>query len=162
MNYKETITYIQSKQIYELTKEFTKKFLHIYRDSRLIDQMNSSGRSMKQNLAEGATRNSVKDYINFIGFSRASGEELLEDYKDLATEWKIPISRPSLSSSSSLSTSIPSLPSNSAEAINLMIDLITRTNYLIDCQRRSLEKHFIEHGGNTENMTKKRREYRGY
>lgn len=159
--YAETITYIQSKQIYELTKEFTKKFLHIYRESRLIDQMNSSGRSVKQNLAEGATRNSVKDYINFIGFSRASSEELLEDYKDLAIEWKILISRPSLPSKSSLSSSL-SLPCDRAEAVNLMIDLIIRTNYLLDCQRRSLEQYFIEHGGNTENMAKKRREHRGY
>ncbi len=157
-NYKNTITYQQTKKIYELTKEFTKKFLDSHKDRRLIDHMNSSGRSMKQNLAEGATRNSVKDYIEFIGFSRASGEELLEDYKDLAREWKIQVVRPSQSSLSSLS----SLPSSRSEAVNYLIDLITRTNYLLDQQHRGLEKYFIEYGGYTENLAKKRREFRRY
>jgi len=44
--------------------------------------MNSSARSYKQNQAEGALRNSVKALIEFLGFARASGEELLEDYLD--------------------------------------------------------------------------------
>jgi four helix bundle suffix protein len=43
-----------------------------------------------------------------------------------------------------------------------MIDLITRTNYLLDQQRRSLERFFIENGGYTENLAKKRRQFRGY
>ena len=156
--YQRTITYQQAKKVYELTKEFCKKFLDSYKDRRLIDHMNSSGRSYKQNLAEGALRNSIKHYIDFIGFSRASGEELLEDYKDLALEWKIKIIRPSSSSISSLS----SLPSSREEAINYLIDLITRTNYLLDRQRQGLEKYFIKYGGHSENLARKRREFRGY
>lgn len=154
-NYENTITYQQAKQIFFLTQEFTQKFLHPYQDRRLIEQMVSSARSVKQNLSEGATRNSIKDYIQFIGFSRASGEELLEDYKDLAGLWKIRVVRPSLSS-------LPSLSSTRAIAVNQMIDLITRTNYLLDQQRRSLENYFVKHGGYTENLAKKRRIYRGY
>ncbi len=153
-NYEKTITYQQAKQIFFFTQEFTQKFLNEYKDRRLIEQMISSARSIKQNLIEGATRNSIKDYIQFIGFSRASGEELLEDYKDLAGLWHIKIIRPS--------SSLPSLSSLRAEAINQMIDLITRNNYLSDQQRRSLEKYFITHGGYTENLAKKRRVYRGY
>jgi len=145
-NYRNTITYRQAAEIYQLTKEFTKKYLHPIRDSRLIDQMNSSARSMKQNQAEGALRNSLKALIEFLGFARASGEELLEDYLDLAREWKIPISRPSFLSSD----------------LNFLIDLVTRTNYLLDRQRRALEKHFIEHGGHSENLAEKRRKFRGY
>jgi len=145
-NYRNTITYRQAVEIYQLTKEFTKKYLHPIRDSRLIDQMNSSARSMKQNQAEGALRNSLKALIEFLGFARASGEELLEDYLDLAREWKIPISRPSFLSSD----------------LNFLIDLVTRTNYLLDRQRRALEKHFIEHGGHSENLAEKRRKFRGY
>lgn len=156
-NYEKTITYQQSKEIYQLTKEFTKKYLNQYKDSRLIDHMNSSGRSMKQNLVEGATRNSVKDYIEFIGFSRASGEELLEDYKDLASDWKIEITK-SPSSLSSLSFS----PSSREGVVNYVTDLIERTNYLLDRQRQGLESYFIEHGGHTENLAKKRRQFRGY
>jgi four helix bundle suffix protein len=154
-NYEKTITYQQAKQIFFFTQEFTKNFLNGYKDRRLIEQMVSSARSIKQNLSEGATRNSIKDYIQFIGFSRASSEELLEDYKDLAELWKIKVVRPSSSSS-------PSLSSSRAGAVNKMIDLITRNNYLSDQQRRSLEKHFIEHGGYTENLAKKRRIYRRY
>ena len=154
-NYENTITYQQAKQIFFLTQEFTKKFLDPYKDRRLIEQMVSSARSKKQNLIEGATRNSIKDYIQFIGFSRASGEELLEDYKDLASLWHIKVVRPS-------SSSMPSLYSTRAIAVNQMIDLVTRTNYLLDQQRRSLENYFIKHGGYTENLAKKRRIYRGY
>jgi four helix bundle protein len=83
-DYRKTKTYLQAEEIYKFTKRFGEKFLHQIKDARLIDQMVSSARSVKQNLVEGATRNSVKDYIRFIGFSRASGEELLEDYRDLA------------------------------------------------------------------------------
>lgn len=154
-NYKDTITYKQAKQIYELTKEFTKKYLHHIRDQRLIDHMNSSARSMKQNQAEGALRNSLKAYIDFLGFARASGEELLEDYLDLATDWNIKIIRPSVLSSLSSTSSLSS-------DINLLVDLITRTNYLLDRQRQALEKHFVENGGHSENLAKKRREFRGH
>lgn len=153
-NYEKTITYQQAKQIFFFTQEFCQKFLNEYQDRRLIEQMVSSARSVKQNLSEGATRNSVKDYIQFIGFSRASGEELLEDYKDLAGLWRIKIIRPS--------SSLPSLSSSRAEAVNQMIDLVARNNYLSDQQRRSLENYFITHGGYTENLAKKRRIYRGY
>jgi four helix bundle protein len=85
-DYQQTITYRQATEIYELTKDFCHQYLHPIQNSRLIDQMISSARLVKQNLAEGATRNSIKDYIQFIGYSRASGEELLEDCRDLAKE----------------------------------------------------------------------------
>lgn len=158
-SYKDTITYKQATEIYDLTKEFTKKYLHPIKDSRLADHMNSSARSMKQNQSEGALRNSLKAYIEFLGFARASGEELLEDYLDLAKDWKIKIIRPSVLSSIS---STSSLSSNKFSDLNFLIDLITRTNYLLDRQRQALEKHFIEHGGHSENLAKKRREFRGY
>lgn len=159
-SYKETITYKQATEIYDLTKEFTKKYLHQIKDSRLIDHMNSSARSYKQNQAEGALRNSVKALIEFLGFARASGEELLEDFLDLAKEWEIKIVRPSVSLSSA--SSLSSLSSSLSSDLNYLVDLITRTNYLLDRQRQALEKHFIEHGGHTENLARKRREYRGY
>lgn len=153
-NYQKTITYQQARQIQKLTLEFTEKFLHHIKDRRLIEQMNSSARSIKQNLVEGATRNSIKDYIQFVGFSRASGEELLEDYQDLARQWKVSIHRPP--------SSLPSLPSSLPEVLNQMIDLVARTNYLLDQQRRGLEEYFIKHGGYTENLSLKRRKYRGF
>lgn len=162
-HYQDTITWKQSVLIQDLTNDFVEKFRVDY--SR-ADHMKRSARSVKQNLAEGATRNSVKDFIQFIGFSRASNEELLEDFKDLAKFWRIPIWNKSDPRLKSLSSSLSSLSSLSSftqeEATNLMIDLIIRTNYLLDQQRRGLEKAFIEKGGYTENLVEKRREFRGF
>lgn len=50
--------------------------------------------------------------------------------------------------------SFPSYP------VNYMIDLITRTNYLLDRQKKSLEEKFIKEGGYTEKLHWKRVEYR--
>lgn len=160
-SYKETISWNQVILIQNLTYEFVHKFNIEY--SR-ADHMVRSARSMKQNIAEGAARNSIQDNIQFIGYSRASGEELLEDFKDIAFLFKIPIWLKFDSRLNSVSYfSISSISSYSREhALNLLIDLVTKTNYLLDQQRRGLEKRFIEQGGYTENLAKKRREYRGY
>lgn len=171
-SYKNLITYQQSAWVRLLTKEFIKRFLHPIKDQRLIDQMIGSGRSGKQNVAEGGKRKGLKDYIEFLTYSRASLEELLEDYKDLAFDkgvkiwdkgdiglrglrWWIGRQLPSLPSK-------PYLPSDLEESLNLMIDLITKTGYLLDRQIASLEQKFIKEGGYTENLAKKRREFRGY
>jgi len=41
-----------------------------------------------------------------------------------------------------------------------MIDLITRTKFLLDQQKRALEEKFLKEGGYTENLYRKRVEYR--
>lgn len=165
-NYQSLPAYQQAELIVVWTDQFCQHFLIGAEYFRLRDQMTSSARSVKQNIAEGATRNSVKDYIQFVGFSRASGEELLEDYKDLAQKWQIAIWSKNDSKlqwwrkyrDSKLSW--PSLPSSKPEAVNYLIDLVTRTNYLLDQQRRGLERAFIEKGGYTENLAKQRLNYR--
>lgn len=171
-SYKKLITYQQSAWVRLLTKEFIKRFLHPIKDQRLIDQMTGSGRSGKQNVAEGGKRKGLKDYIEFLTFSRASLEELLEDFKDVAFDrgvkvwgkedrrliglrWWIGQAPPS-------SPSKPYLPSSFEYSVNLMVDLIIKTNYLLDRQIASLEDKFIKEGGYTENLAKKRREFRGF
>lgn len=157
--YKNTIYWQQICQINDLTFEFVDQFKVVHWRA---DHMVRSARSYKQNIAEGATRNSIQDNIQFIGYSRASGEELLEDYRDLAKTWAVAIWPKTSAKLKSLSsyTSLSSL--SKPEALNLLIDLTTRTNYLLDQQRRSLETTFIEKGGYTENLARKRREHRGY
>lgn len=157
--YKDTIYWQQICQINDLTFEFVGQFsVPEWR----ADHMRRSARSYKQNIAEGAARNSLQDNIQFIGYSRASGEELLEDYRDLAKSWNIAIWPKTAAKLRSL-TSITFLTSLSRpEAVNLLIDLVARTNYLLDQHRRSLEKTFITQGGYTENLARKRREFRGY
>lgn len=49
---------------------------------RLIDHMTDSGRSIQRNIEEGYKRESTREYITFLGFSRASLEELKGDTDD--------------------------------------------------------------------------------
>lgn len=63
--------------------------------------------------------------------------------------------------------SFPSLPSKpsppsspSSYPLNYLIDLVIRTNYLLDRQKKSLEEKFIKEGGYTEALFRKRVSYR--
>jgi len=137
---------------------------------RQRQQMDQAARSSKQCLCEGATqRTSMKNYIKMIGISRGSYEELLEDYKDIARNRGIAVwDTEGLRRYRNLRVFIkddlplpplppsPHLPHNLGEAVNVMIDLITRTGYLFDRQRNSLEEKFLREGGYTENLFKKR------
>ena len=143
---------------------------------RQRDQMNQAARSAKQCIAEGATQGtSLKGYIKMLGVSRGSLEELLEDYKDLARRWDIAIwdrndlrlkemvkkvKRLKIETGKFKLTSTPSSPSKPSYPLNYLIDLTTRTCYLLDKQKASLEKKFIEEGGYTETIFKKRLDYR--
>jgi four helix bundle suffix protein len=69
-------------------------------------------------------------------------------------------SSPSESSSPS-SPSLPSKPSYPSESsitlfVNYLIDLIIRTNYLLDRQRKSLEEDFVKIGSYSEQLRKRR------
>ncbi|MCL4354850.1 four helix bundle suffix domain-containing protein [Patescibacteria group bacterium] len=162
-SYKKLLTYRQAEEIYDLTVEFCKRYID--RRSRTCDQMVQAGRSGKQNIAEGASQGtSLKSYIKLLGVSRGSFEELLEDYKDFSRQNKIPlIKRGDEMVEKVKQLSIeekfqflfqPSLPSSLC--LSYLVDLITRTNYLLDRQIASLEKKFIEEGGYTENLFKRR------
>ncbi|RLG23216.1 hypothetical protein DRN85_09745 [Methanosarcinales archaeon] len=59
---------------------------------------------------------------------------------------------------------LPLTPSNSSDPsypVNYMIDLLTRNNYLLERQIKSLEEKFIKQGGYTENLFKRRLRERG-
>lgn len=56
--------------------------------------------------------------------------------------------------------SIPSQPSNPSFPLNYLIDLIIRTNYLLDRQKKSLEEKFVQEGGYTEALFRKRLDFR--
>jgi four helix bundle protein len=91
--YKHLLTYQHSTEIEKLVDNFCEIYLDSFKDRRLIEQMVSSARSMPRNIAEGYTRLGLKDYLEFLSFSRASGEELLKDLQRLAEKWKIEIER---------------------------------------------------------------------
>lgn len=174
MSYKDLLTYKQSEEIYDLTTIFCEKYFPGRENLRIREQMVHAARSAKQCIAEGATQGtSLKGYIKMLGVSRGSLEELLEDYLDISRQKKIIIllrgdkrvemvKKVDLEGkikclfppSPSYSPSSPSRPSSLT--LSYFIDLIKRTNYLLDKQIRSLEEKFVTEGGYTENLFKKR------
>lgn len=165
--YEYLITYQQSIEIERLTDKFCQIYLDQYKDRRYIEQMNSSARSMPRNIVEGYTRLGLKDYIEFLSFARASGEELLKDLERLREKWgirnrretrKIEDERENQFSEKNL----PFNPSDSYIPCVYLISLVARTNYLLDRQIASLEKKFIQEGGYSENLANKRRNFRGF
>ena len=58
-------------EIYDITKSFPKdeKF-------KLIDQLIRASYSIPSNIAEGNSRNTTKDYINFLYMARGSASEV--------------------------------------------------------------------------------------
>lgn len=137
--------------------------------------MDQAARTSKQCIAEGAMQGtSLKGYIKMLGVSRGSYEELREDYRDFAMKNHIEIwdwtderfkkygkCRVFLDyNDPSPTPPIPLLPQDKELAVNLMIDLISRTAYLLDKQKKSLEEKHMREGGFTEQLYKKRVEYR--
>jgi four helix bundle protein len=74
-NYKELKIWQKSVdlavKVYEITKEFPKEEMY-----GLTSQLRRSAISIASNIAEGAGRNSKKDFNNFLGVSNASSCEL--------------------------------------------------------------------------------------
>lgn len=170
--YKKLLTYKYSVYIYDLNKEFIFRFLPGAENMRQRQQMDQAARSSKQCIAEGAMQGtSLKGYIKMLGVTRGSYEELLEDYKDIARLKKIVVwdrerlrrfmgNRIFITDSAEPLPPSPPLPRDFSIAVNMMIDLITRTNFLLDQQKRSLEEKFLREGGYTENLYKKRIQFR--
>lgn len=168
--YKYLKTYKLAAVVYDLTVVFCERWVD--RFSRTRDQMVQAARSGKQNIVEGSKGKSLKTYIRLCSVARASLEELLEDYYDFARQqklkvwesreerWEWGIRDVQVDARSPVLPAIPALPKDREQAVNFMINLINQTNYLLDQQIRSLEKKFIEEGGFTENLFRKRLEYR--
>lgn len=76
--YKELRTWQQANEILELTDEFIKT-LPSKEPAR--GHMDRSARSTVRNIEEGFRRTTTAEYINFLGFSAGSNEELLADYE---------------------------------------------------------------------------------
>jgi len=145
--------------------------------TRTHDQMVQAARSGMTNIPEGAKQNSLSGYIKLSGVARGSLEELLKDYLSYARQhqiviWPKEIAIREISEIGEIwkilkSTSIlpinpnfPNLPNSPDKAINLMITIINQANFLIDRLIKSLEYKHEKEGGFSENLLKKRLEYR--
>jgi len=171
-NYQELLSYRKSEIIYDLTFRFCEK--HLKRGDRTIDQMVQSARSGKQNIAEGckASITSAEMELKLINVARASLEELLLDYQDYLRVrdhalWNkdspeaLYVRKLGRTPDESYETYRPIMDTRPPEVLaNIAICLIHQANYLLDQQRRQLEKAFVKKGGIREQMTKARLDYR--
>lgn len=176
--YRNLKSYQMSTLVFDLTVEFCKKFID--RKSRTYDQMEQAARSGRQNIAEGSTASgtSKKTEIKLTNVARASLEELLLDYEDFlrqrglemwakdSNEAKAVRNLAYQNSSNSSHASNPSYQSHSSylsnheSAANMMICLIHQTNYLLDRQLQKLSDDFLNQGGFTERLYRKRNQSR--
>lgn len=145
-------------------------------DYRQADQMNQAARSGKQNIVEGVGQSatSKKGEIKLLGVSLASFEELLTDFEDFLRQNNLityPKTDPrvtafrktafrlsNLGNLSDLGSLIekPRLPDNPQDAANFLLTLCHQETYLLDKQIKAMEEKFIQEGGFTENLFKKR------
>ena len=164
--YRNLVSYQTTTIIYDLTVEFVEKYVSKF--TRTRDQMVQAARSGRQNIAEGsqASGTSKKTEIKLVGVARASLEELLADFEDYLRQNRLKI----WPKDSHLAQAVRALAYKSNRSYstyasylrppesfaNCLICLIHQANYLLDKQLASLQESFIEQGGFTENLFKKR------
>lgn len=99
--YKSLPFFKQAEIIYDFTVKFCHLFLPGREFCRTREQMIQSGRSGKQNIAEGYLQKSIEGRLKLVGVARGSLEELLNDYLDFLRQRNLRIwdkgSLPSLS-----------------------------------------------------------------
>ena len=169
--YKYLLTYQQIEEIQDLTVEFCRRFLAGRENLRIREQMESAIRSSKQCIAEGYSEESLKSYIYLAGVSKASLVELKEDYEDFAKKYGVVVWPRTVERDKWVKGVMarqnkrelpltPGKPLDPLHSLNYLINLVSMTTYLLDRQIAGLKKKFIEEGGYTENLFKKRMEYR--
>lgn len=156
--------------VFDLTVEFCDRFIE--KRSRTHDQMVQAARSGRQNIAEGslASATSKKTEIKLTNVARASLEELLLDYEDFLRQRGLKIWAKDSQEVKTVRSlvylqdrsyqSYSSYLESFEQAANMLICLIHQTNYLLDRQINQLSEDFLKHGGFTERLYNKRREYR--
>lgn len=169
------LAYKLAVPIYDLTVEFVEK--NVSKFSRTGDQMIQAARSGMQNISEGNKQQGMKGYIKLCGVARGSLEELLKDYYAFARQKKIEIFSKEkalgeireigeiweiIKKYSTLpdQPNFPNLPADLLKAVNLMITLTNQANYLIDRLIISLKDKHMREGGLTEELYRKRTEFR--
>lgn len=159
--------------MYDVTFYFAHHYLE--KSDRTIDQMVQAARSGKQNIAEGAAagNTSKETEIKLTNVAKASLQELLVDYEDFLRvrgleQWqpddaRLAQTKRACAAHNDSEYYRKAMPERSAETIaNIAITLIHQTDWLLNKLIEKLEIQFVENGGVKEQMTKARKEYRGY
>lgn len=169
--YEYLTTYMLGKVIQDLTVEFCNKWID--RRSRTHDQMVQAARSNPQNIAEGYTVESLKSYIMLVGVAHGSNEELAKDYQDFLRQRGMKIwSKDDLRvrafrdfrvvwlDVNTLNT--PNLPNDPEEAANFLLTLCNLEGFLLKRHVESLKLKHEREGGFSENLYRKRMEFKRY
>ena len=172
-SYKNLIAYQKAECVYDVTFYFAHHYLE--KSDRTIDQMVQAARSGKQNIAEGAAagNTSKETEIKLTNVAKASLQELLVDYEDFLRvrglkQWqpddaRLAQTKRACAAHNDSEYYRKAMPERSAETIaNIAITLIHQTDWLLNKLIEKLEIQFVENGGVKEQMTKARKEYRGY
>lgn len=171
MSYRDLKSYQQATVIYDFTLEFCNRYM-TYKSNksyRTYDQMVQAARSGKQNIVEGSSqRASKKSEIKLLAVARASFQELLEDYEDFLRQRKLKQWRKDepralevrnlyrTNTTNRSDKSYWSYLDSSEDAANAAICLINQVNFLLDRQIYVLEEKFLQEGGYSENLKRKR------
>ncbi len=185
--YKNLISYKLARIAFELGWDFIPKYYNRIEDSRQRDQIKQALRSHKQNIVEGSSERSLSSKLKLYDVSKASGMEALEDFEDILrferlSRWSKDDSR--LKKLRQIFEGYPSYPPNSptppfpsAKAVaevlceldgkegldatvNYLIDLLTRSGYLMDKQINAVEEKHMQEGGYNEKLFQKRLAYK--
>lgn len=184
--YKNLISYKLARIAFDLGWDFVPKYYCRIEDSRQRDQIKQALRSHKQNIVEGSSERSLSSKLKLYDVSKSSGMEALEDFEDILRFEKLPRwnkddlrfrklrqvfeGYPNLSNSS-----IPPIPSVAAVTkasgglegqeglevvVNYLVDLLTRSGYLLDRQINAVEEKHMKEGGYNEKLLQRRLEYK--
>jgi len=167
--------------VYDATRIFCDR--HISKRSRTHDQMVQAARSGRQNIAEGsmASATSKKMELKLTNVAKASLEELLLDYEDYLRQGRLRQWDKNDLEALGVRNRFRSYPAEwfegerpehdrldpydtgeaSAEvAANSILCLVNQAIYLLKRQIAGLERAFLEEGGFTERLYRKRQEHR--
>ncbi|OGE31271.1 hypothetical protein A2631_03840 [Candidatus Daviesbacteria bacterium RIFCSPHIGHO2_01_FULL_44_29] len=180
--YKQLISYKLANIAFILGWEFVPTYYKKYEDSRQRDQIKQALRSHKQNIVEGSSERSLSTKLKLYDVAKSSGMEALEDFEDILkleklSLWSKDDSRleklrqffegyPNPSKTPNPSPSLSLLEKELGERevlegiVNYLIDLLVRSGYFLDKTIRAVEEKHEKEGGYSENLLKKRLEYR--
>jgi len=185
--YKGLISYKLARIAFDLGWDFVPKYYRRIEDSRQRDQIKQALRSHKQNVVEGSSERSLSSKLKLYDVAKSSGMEALEDFEDILRFERLPRWNKEdlrLKRLRQVFEGYPSSPSNpptpshpyvdtvlevlgglegkeGIEAIvNYLIDLLTRSGYLLDRQMNAVEEKHRREGGYNENLFKKRLDYK--
>ncbi len=185
--YKDLLSYKLSNISFLLGWELTPLYYKKYEDARQRDQIKQALRSHKQNIVEGSSERSISTKLKLYDVAKSSGMEALEDFEDILKLENLPRwskNDPRLWKLRKVFESYPPDPSNPSPpsspsipklrevlgglegkegleaTLNYLIDLLVRSGYFLDKQMNALEEKHKTEGGYSENLLKKRLEYR--